>query len=351
MKLEIDIKKMLGDFTLETQCVIEGHRTGLFGPSGSGKSTIVHLLAGLMKPDSGSIQIDGEPVFCSEKAINTPSHKRRIGVVFQNACLFDHLSVKKNLFYGWRRTPAEKRKIEPEKVFRVLALENLLRRRVHSLSGGEKQRVALARTMLASPRLVLMDEPLNGLDDTIKFQIIPFLNKILDEFKIPMIFISHSLLEMRLLADDVLVIRDGLIESQLSAESMARNSWTDSRVGYLNIMELTKAGSHNNLFLHDWNGTQLILTEQGDDKKNLFELDAREILLFKKHPQAASARNLLKCEVTRILTSDNRARIELKCSGNILIAQIVPESVRELDISIGSEVIAAIKASAFRRLA
>jgi len=350
MKLEVGLKKSRGSFQLDIGCTITEQRTGLFGPSGSGKSTIMSLLAGLEEPDSGHIRLNGKALYCSENNTDIPPDRRRIGVVFQHAHLFPHLNVKKNLFFGWKRTNPEERKIQPDLLFKALSIENLLDRNVVSLSGGERQRVALARTILACPQLILMDEPLTGLDDTIKYQIIPYINRVLDEFSIPLIFISHSLMEMRLMTDTTLVMKNGRIENQTSIEQLARSSWADSQVGYINILKLGNASPHNDLFCYDWNGTSLILTEQTNSMSNLFELDSREILLFRKHPEATSARNLLTCKVLQIFSSGNRVRVELQCGKNTFIAQVVPESVKELNIEIGSKVVAAIKASVFKKI-
>ena len=140
------------------------------------------------------------------KRINLRSEQRRIAMVFQQHCLFPHLNVRNNLLYGFKRCPAEYRTIDFDTLVGVLKLEELLDRGVTNLSGGEKQRVALGRAILANPRLLLMDEPLSALDDTLRFQIIPYLKSVSEQFGIPYLFISHSLLEMRLMTDTVLVV-------------------------------------------------------------------------------------------------------------------------------------------------
>ncbi len=346
----MQLKKQRGDFQLDTSFSLSGERTGIFGPSGSGKSTLMNLLAGLTTADSGHIRLDGESLFDSAKNINLKPDERRIGVVFQHAHLFPHMSVRKNILYGYKRTKTDNRLIEPNALFDVLGIEPLLTRNVITLSGGERQRVALARTVLTCPRLILMDEPLNGLDENLKFQIIPYLNRVFSEFRIPLLFISHSMLEMRMMTEEVLVIDGGEIKQHIGTESLAKTSWDTDRKGYTNLLSLGKSTPHHDLFSYRWGNTALILTEPGLVEENLFELDAREIILFKRHPEATSARNLLKCKVKQIYMSGNRARVELECSTSTLIAQIVPESVRELGIQQGCNVIAAIKASAFRRI-
>jgi molybdate transport system ATP-binding protein len=350
MRLDIDVRKKQGDFVFHARFCLNGDRIGLFGPSGSGKSTLMHLIAGLRRPDHGHIRLDETVLFDSSMQINLPPEKRRVGVVFQHSHLFPHMSVRRNLFYGWKRTPEQERLVNADAIIEILNLGHLLDRGVNMLSGGERQRVALGRSVLTCPRLILMDEPLTGLDEELKSQIIPYLGRVFCQFGIPLLFISHSLLEMRLMTEQVLLVENGLAERLMATEELAQSSWGTPRQGYANLLRLGKPTAHGDLWAYNWGGQRLILTEQGENEENVFELDAREILLFKRHPEATSARNLLPCTVRKIFTVGNRVRLELACGTARLIAQIVPDSVRELDIVEGRELVAAIKASAFRRL-
>ncbi|MGE4559687.1 MAG: molybdenum ABC transporter ATP-binding protein [Desulfobulbus sp.] len=350
MQLDIDIQKKQGDFVFNARFCLQGNRIGLFGPSGSGKSTLMYLLAGLRRPDRGHIRLDETVLFDSSAKVNLPPEKRRVGVVFQHAHLFPHMDVRRNLFYGWKRIPERERHIDADAIIEVLHLAHLLDRGVNLLSGGERQRVALGRAVLTCPRLILMDEPLTGLDEDLKFHIIPYLGKVFSQFNIPLLFISHSLLEMRLMTEQVLLVDNGTVERSLATEELARSIWGAPRQGYVNLLKLGRPEPHGDLWAYQWGNQQLILTESGDNEENVFELDAREILLFKRDPKATSARNLLPCMVRKAFTVGNRVRLELTCGSEQLIAQVVPDSVRELGIEEGKEVVAAIKASAFRRL-
>lgn len=185
MQLKVDVCKKFGDFECSVDFTLNNERCGVFGPSGSGKSTLMNMLAGLLTPDKGLISLNDRVLFDSENSINISSQKRRVGVVFQDALLFPHMNVRKNLFYGAVRSGRDGKKIDPEQLISVLHLEPLLERGVEKLSGGERQRVALGRTILASPDLILLDEPLNGLDRGLKFQIIPHLRSVFSEFAIP----------------------------------------------------------------------------------------------------------------------------------------------------------------------
>jgi len=350
MNLEAVVSKDFDKFRLEANFTITSRRCGVFGPSGSGKSTLMHLLAGLLRPDSGRISLAGRVLFDSSSKIDMLPEKRRIGVVFQHSHLFPHLSVQRNLFYGWQRTPVAERRIDPDALIAVLNLEHLLKRGVESLSGGERQRVALARTVLACPRLILMDEPLTGLDENLKYQIIPYLKKVFTEFDVPLLFISHSLQEMRLLTEEVLVVEKGSIRQCMPAEKLARQQLGMGNRGYANLITLHDPQTQGDLWRYRWGETELIATEPGGNGENLFELGSKDITLFKRHPEATSARNLIACRVSSLFGDGNRIGVELSCAGGRLVSQIVPESVRELEIREGAEVTAVIKASALRKL-
>jgi molybdate transport system ATP-binding protein len=166
MKLSMTTHKRFESFALSTDITVSGDRIGIFGVSGSGKSTLVSMLAGLVEPDSGEIVLDGDCLFSSSKGINLRPEQRRIAMVFQQHCLFPHLNVRNNLLYGYKRCPEEYRTIDFAAMVEVLKLDGLLDRGVANLSGGEKQRVALGRAIMANPRLLLMDEPLSALDDS-----------------------------------------------------------------------------------------------------------------------------------------------------------------------------------------
>lgn len=350
MQLTMIAKKSFASFTLATDFTMSGERVGIFGESGSGKSTMVSMLSGLLEPDSGEIVLDGECLFSSNKRINLRPEQRRIAIVFQQHCLFPHLSVKNNLLYGFKRCPAEHRRIDFRTLVKVLKLENLLGRGVNNLSGGEKQRVALGRAVLANPRLLLMDEPLSALDDALRFQIIPYLKSVSEQFRIPYLFISHSLVEMRLMAEQVLVVAGGAVVEQTTAEQLARSRMGQSPVGYINLLRLAHPRRVNDLFSYRWGEGELLISAGSDQQDALFELSSKDIILFRKHPEAISARNLLECTVVSTFTSGNRVGVELASGEGRLVAEIVQQAADDLGIHVGSEIYAAVKASAFRVL-
>jgi molybdate transport system ATP-binding protein len=350
VKLEIDIEKKAGSFSLQFATTVSNPRTGIFGPSGSGKSTMVSILSGLRHADRGEITMDGECLFSSRRKICLPPEKRRISIVFQQGMLFPHLSVRSNILYGYRRCQPEARRVVPDALVELLRLQPLLQRSIKNLSGGEKQRVALARAVLASPRLLLMDEPLSALDDTLRFQIIPYLKSVSTEFGIPYLFISHSHVEMQLMADRAIVMENGRIVHETTPEKLARNHMGVSRHGYRNLLDVSSLHSENGMYACRWGGNILHVSENPGTEHSLYELSSREIILFKKHPEAISARNLLECNVTEVFFSEGRLGVELAAGNEKLVAEIVPQAMEELGITEGATVFAAIKASSFRRL-
>lgn len=226
MELQVKVRKRWPGFSLESEFVARGSRLGLFGASGSGKSTLVRLLAGLQTPDAGSITLDGETLFDQERKINLAPKQRRIGVVFQQPHLFPHLTVRNNLAYGYDRCPAGERKIAREELLTILQLTPLLSRPVQHLSGGEQQRVAIGRAVLANPRLLLLDESLSALDEQLKWRIIDYLRSVCAAFAIPYLFISHSPWELERMTDMIFRCAAGKVSAaipvaQLVGEELA----------------------------------------------------------------------------------------------------------------------------------
>jgi molybdate transport system ATP-binding protein len=222
--LRIDVSKTLGAITVEAAFTSEGGVTALFGPSGAGKTSLINMIAGLLKPDRGRIELDGETLDDIAHRVHVPAHRRRIGYVFQDARLFPHLSVAQNLDYGRRMNGLPFDPGEQARIVQLLDLEGLLQRRPGKLSGGEKQRVALGRALLSRPRLLLMDEPLGSLDDERKSDILPYLIRLRDQAGVPMVYVSHDAGEVRRLATQVIRVQGGKIIAQGGLEVLERPS-------------------------------------------------------------------------------------------------------------------------------
>jgi molybdate transport system ATP-binding protein len=206
-----DIEAERGKFALNVQFESDARLVGLFGPSGSGKTTLIHLIAGLVRPTRGRIEIDGQTLFDSGRNIDVPARQRRVGLVYQDSLLFPHLSVRQNVAFGHFFTPKPERRIPYHSVLETLGIGTLLDRRPGTLSGGERQRVALARALLASPRILLLDEPLASLDFDRKVEIMNLIERLRDEFRIPILYVSHAIEEVSRLAGHVVVLRDGRV--------------------------------------------------------------------------------------------------------------------------------------------
>jgi molybdate transport system ATP-binding protein len=211
--LAVDVQKRLGDFSLSAKFETERGVTALFGPSGSGKSSLVNIIAGLLKPDKGRIAIDGDVMFDSAGGVNVPPHKRGIGYVFQEGRLFPHMNVRSNLDYGRWMSGIRKDAATFDRVVHLLGIGHLLDRRPGALSGGERQRIAIGRALLMQPRLLLLDEPLASLDAARKAEIFPYLERLRDEARVPMIYVSHSPAEIRRIANAVVTLEDGKVRA------------------------------------------------------------------------------------------------------------------------------------------
>lgn len=209
--LRVDVEKKLGEFSLAASFESEGRVTGLFGASGAGKSSLINMIAGLLRPDRGTIVIDGETVDDTASGIHVPTWRRRIGYVFQDARLFPHLDIRQNLDYGRRMNGLTEDPAQHKRVVDLLDIGALLDRRPGKLSGGERQRVALGRALLSKPRLLLLDEPLGALDESRKLEILPYLVRLRDEAGVPMVYVSHDAAELRQLATQIVMLRRGQV--------------------------------------------------------------------------------------------------------------------------------------------
>ncbi len=209
--LSCDIQYQRAQFKLNVALSCEQAVTGILGPSGSGKSTLLKAVTGLLKPQQGYIHFNKQTLFDAKAKLCLPSHQRHIGLVFQDGQLFPHMNVQQNLLYGYRHIAVEKRRFELQQVIDLLEIQPLIQRKVGQLSGGEKQRVALGRAILYSPQLLLLDEPLAALDQRLKAQILPFLLRIRDETRIPMIYVTHQPAELKFLQADIRHMQDGCL--------------------------------------------------------------------------------------------------------------------------------------------
>jgi len=203
--IALDFTVVQGSFRLEIREQLAARITALFGASGAGKTTVLDAVAGLRRPEAGSIQVGSHVLFASDRGVNLPPHRRRIGYVPQDVALFPHMDVRHNVLYGRR----EGQKLSVAVVMAMLEIEGLLDRAVAQLSGGERQRVALARALMSSPELLLLDEPLAAVDVERRRRILPYLERVRDQLAVPIMYVTHDVAEVRLLADHVIVLDQG----------------------------------------------------------------------------------------------------------------------------------------------
>jgi len=359
--LSLNVKKTLGSFSFQAAFESKIGCIALFGPSGSGKTTLINMIAGLIKPDHGRIDIRGACMFDETRAINQPPELRRIGYVFQDARLFPHLNVKRNLAYGMNLIADATRLIKFAHVVELLDLENLLDRRPHKLSGGERRRVAIGRALLTSPRLLLMDEPLANLDPKRRLEILPFIENLRDTLKIPIVYVSHSVEEVIRLADQVVVldqgrvtacggIRDVLnrIDIQTEFAATARDEAPD--FGTV-LTAVIAAHEHEDGLTRLAIADDTLYVPQIDEeigKKLRIRVQARDVALAKDTPKGLSILNTLRAHVTEIVTH-SRTHVDVKLQtvgGTQLWSRITLRSGRELEIKPGTKIWVLIKSVA-----
>jgi molybdate transport system ATP-binding protein len=220
MSLEVEARTHIGDFSLDATLTTDDKVIAVFGPSGAGKTTLVNVIAGLVRPKTGLVVVDGAVLLDTAAGIDIPAHRRRIGYVFQDSRLFPHLSVRQNLLYGQWFAARDARQTALDEVAELLDLAPLFKRATPQLSGGEKQRVAIGRALLSSPRLLLLDEPLSSLDHARKQEVMPFLERLRDHAFVKIVYVSHAVAEVKRLATTVVTMRDGRVTNIKQAKDL-----------------------------------------------------------------------------------------------------------------------------------
>ncbi|CAB1212387.1 ATP-binding cassette domain-containing protein [Acinetobacter bouvetii] len=210
--LKCDFQYRHADFQLNVELEMQQQLLGIVGPSGSGKSTLLKNIVGLLKPQQGCIQLNGQVFIDTQQNIDVPMYQRKIALIFQNALLFPHMNVKQNLLYAEKLLDQTEQKFQFDEIVELLDLKALIQRKAHQLSGGEAQRVSIGRALLSSPNLLLLDEPLTGLDRSLKQQILPFFKRMKDELNVPMIYVTHHPEELEYLEAETLQLHQGTLQ-------------------------------------------------------------------------------------------------------------------------------------------
>jgi len=330
--------------------------TVLFGPSGAGKSTTIAVAAGLLRPDAGRVEIDGQVLADTATGVWLPPERRRVGLVFQDARLFPHMSVATNLRFGLRRTAPGP--IQFDEVVELLGIGALLARRPHTLSGGERQRVAIGRALLAQPRLLLMDEPLAGLDDTRKAEILPYLAQLKTALRLPVIYVTHALDEVNRLADQIVLIEAGhVVGHGTVSEVAARTDLPLAQRDDAGALLLCRVAAHDKdrvlTRLEGGGATFWVpLLDAPLQAERRIRIPAREVILAGKSPDAISVHNIVPGTVRRITGEGARRSVlvEIALPSGTLLGRVTPDAISRLALSPGVSVLALIKSTSIEVL-
>lgn len=345
--LSVTIRHRFPGFELDAAFEAPAGVTALFGHSGSGKTTVVNAVAGLLRPDHGRIQVDGLVMSDSGTGRFLPPHRRGVGYVFQEARLFPHLTVRQNLLYG--RWVSGRRGVDPGRVIEMLGIGPLLTRRPGALSGGEKQRVALGRALLSDPRLLLMDEPLAALDQARKAEILPYLERLRDETRLPILYVSHSADEVARLATTLVLLRDG----RSVAAGPAAQILSDPQVAP--VMGLHEAGAilSAQVEMADDDGLTQVVTAAGplwvprlDTRPGAhlrLRILAQDVMIALDRPVGISALNVLPAVVRDLTPAETGVLVRLDAAGAVLLARITRRSIVALALAPGRRVHAVLK--------
>jgi molybdate transport system ATP-binding protein len=353
MTLVVDVSRRLGAFSLDARFESSGRLTAFFGHSGSGKTTLINLIAGLERPDRGRIEIDGRTLVDTDARVFVPTHRRRIGYVFQDARLFPHLTVRQNLAYGRLLSPRADRWADMARIIELLGIGHLLDRRPARLSGGEKSRVAVGRALAASPRLLLMDEPLAALDEDRKAEILPFVERLRDELGIPVVYVSHAIAEVARLATDVVLLAGGRAVTSGPADEVLAHlelSLPEIRDESAALVEVVLEGRDPDF------GLSLLRSPAGLWRVSRLDapigarlrvrVRARDVMLALDRPTRISALNVFAATVLGVTeTSDAPdALVDLDAGGDRLVARVTRQTVATLGLAPGVPLWAIAKA-------
>ena len=346
--LHIDVKKQLGTLPLEAHLDIPSQGvTALFGLSGSGKSSLINLVSGLINPDEGVISLNDRELFNSAENVCVPINQRNIGYVFQDARLFPHYTVNGNLRYGMKNTSKD----EFNYIVELLGIGHLLKRYPITLSGGEKQRVAIGRALLTDPEILLMDEPLSALDLPRKRELMNYLERLSKEINIPILYVTHSLDELLRLAERVVLLTNGKVEAYDVLESIWESPlflpWKQeneqSAVLSLPVFMHNPSYKMTALSIGDQNIWINQVEAQINEKVRIC-IHSSDVSISLNKVEQSSIRNTLYGRIVQILELENRVDLKLDIGGKHLWASISKWSFHDLALQLGQLVYAQIKA-------
>ncbi len=343
-----------GKFAVAADFAAPAGVTALFGHSGAGKTTLLKMIAGTLRPETGRIAVGDLTLFDAARGVNLAPEKRRIGYVFQEARLFPHMSVKRNLTYArWAGHRKAVRGIE--EVVALLGIGHLLDRRPPTLSGGERQRVAIGRALLSDPALLLLDEPLSSLDHARRQEILPFIERLRDESHVPIVYVSHEIDEVARLADEIVLLTAGRVTASGRAADVFPLIGGDSDdAGVLLEGTVSAYDAAYQLATVDLGGASFQVSDPGlrQGAHVRLRLRARDVSIARQVPEAISIRNVLPVTVTGIKAGEGPdALVTLDFQGHRLGARLTRRSVDDLALRAGDRVYALAKAVSLDRAA
>lgn len=354
-RIHAQLKVVRPGFTLDVDLHLPGRGvTALFGPSGCGKTTCLRAIAGLIRAQPGRVEVNGEVWQDDDNGAAhrwCPTHARGLGYVFQEASLFEHLSVRGNIGYGLKRTPAGRRTVALDQVVDLLGIAPLMDRRPAALSGGERQRVAIARALAASPRLLLMDEPLAALDAARKAEVLPYLERLHRTLDIPVLYVSHSLDEVARLAEHLVLMREGRVQAQGPTHALITR--LDLPLAHGDAAATVVEGTVLRHDMHDhtttvgFAGGQLLLVSPAPRTPGeplRLRVQARDVSLALARPTDTSILNVLPAAVTELADdSPGQQMVALDVGPTRLLARVTQRSAQALGLAPGMRVFAQVK--------
>lgn len=350
--MKLRLKHRFQGFTLDLDLEAGSGITALFGRSGAGKSTIINAVAGLLRPDEGFLEVGGETLMDTTRNIHMPPHKRRFGTVFQDARLFPHLTVAQNLDFGTRYAPKGSN-IPRDDVIDLLGLRPLLTRAPNTLSGGEKQRVALGRALLSAPRMLLMDEPLASLDATRKHEILPYLENLRDgPLNLPILYVSHAIEEITRLADTLILLGEGRIATQGPLRDVMSDPAAVPLIGVREAGSVIEATVQS----HDTDGLTTLKLPAGRiilptvnapvGTKMRLRIKAQDVMIARTRPTDISALNILAASITGIHKGTGPGiALSLDIGRQTLLARVTRRAVTDLNLRVGTSCFAVLKST------
>lgn len=359
MSLSVRLVHSFGGFRIDAAFDTASGVTALFGRSGSGKTSVINAVAGLLKPQDGFIKVGNQVLFDTARGINVPVHRRRLGYVFQDGRLFAHMSVRGNLEYGRRFasgrpvTASGKHAAQFDQVVAMLGIRPLLDRRPAGLSGGEKQRVAIGRALLADPQLLLMDEPLAALDEARKAEILPYLERVGAATDIPIIYVSHSMAEVARLASTLVLMDQGrVVRCGPTAEVLSDPDTVPMlgvRTAGASLLARVGAQEDDGLTRLETSGGSLWLPRVEAEIGTWLSVRilAQDVILSRVPPEGLSALNILPATIMAVRLGDGPgAIVQLRSGDDILLARITRRSALALELAPGAACFAILKSVA-----